>query len=252
MQKIERKNIVDGLLDYDEKGYLKVAINKVNVEDYDKDIIIPEAYTKTLQEVGPQGSDLIYHLTDHVWKFKDSFIAKFKNIYVDRTTDFVVGESNPDLKTNPHAAFMHARYINGDVKQHSIGYVTMKRDPRDKRVITELKLLEGSAVLWGANPYTDTLEAKSELSIDAIKSEIKEVMDEISGNYFYFKKHLKSGLSTEDTYFMGMQLNELYMKLDGLNHSLKELYEAKPTEPSTDTLPSPEQIQEAFKNGFKF
>ncbi len=46
-------------------------------------------------------------------------------------------------------------YEAGLINQHSIGFSTLKSDVNQKtgvRTITELKLYEGSAVLWGANP----------------------------------------------------------------------------------------------------
>ncbi len=56
-------------------------------------------------------------------------------------------------------------YEAGLINQHSIGFSTLKSDVNQKtgvRTITELKLYEGSAVLWGANPETPTLGFKGE------------------------------------------------------------------------------------------
>lgn len=232
------KSFNSPILDITDDGMVKVAFSKTNFKDFDGDVIVPEAYSKTIQERGPKSSkSLIYHLTDHSWKWSTSFIAKPKELFLEN--EYLVGVSDIDLKTNPHGAFMHARYVRGEVTQHSIGFRTIKQQKKgDYNEITELQLLEGSAVLWGANIDTPTFEAKSITpeSKESILSEIKALEDQM-------KRYLKTGLSTDDTYFMGMQISQLYMKAEKI---------ATITKPSTDTLPSMEQIKAAFRESIIF
>ena len=102
---------------------------------------------------------------------------------------------------------MHARYLKDEVNQHSIGFHTVKQEQqKDYNEIREIMLLEGSAVLWGANPETPTIMAKTFVSKQDI---IKEISD-VSGD---FKQYLKTGLSVDDAYFFGKHLEQLEQKL---------------------------------------
>ena len=63
---IQFKTISDSVLDVDDKTrVVKVAISEVGVKDLDGDVVDPGAFAKTIMERGPQGSKLIWHLTDH-------------------------------------------------------------------------------------------------------------------------------------------------------------------------------------------
>ena len=196
-------------LDMSEDGFVKVAFNKVNIKDHDGDVLTPSAFTKSIKERG----SMIYHLTDHVWKWTDSFIGKPETFMEG---DNLVGSTKIDLKGNPHGAFMHARYMKGEVNQHSIGGYTIKQQKKsDYNEITEFMLLEGSAVLWGANPETPTLMAKSFNSKN-------EFLEEFENLYADYKKYLKGGLSVDDTYFFGKTLEQYYTKLQSFDKDEKE------------------------------
>lgn len=223
MKSLVKKSSIDSpLLDIDEKGYVKVAFNKVGVKDHDGDVIVESAYKKTLSE----SSNLVYHLTDHNWKFVNSFIARPESLYLKN--EYLVGESKIDLKGNPHGAYMHARYMEGDVKNHSIGFYTVKQNKqKDYNEITELHLLEGSAVLWGANPDTPTLEAKS-MSIEQRDQLLSFLLKELDDAGNDFKKYLKTGLTTEETLFFGRRLESIKSEIKQLTQPLKN------TEPKID------------------
>jgi hypothetical protein len=84
-------------------------------------------------------------------------------------------------------------YDTGVINQHSIGFMSMRAEVSQNadtpRVIKEVKLYEGSAVLWGANPNTPTLNVnKSEIEIAL---EIEEEMD-------FYRKGLKNGKLSDD------------------------------------------------------
>lgn len=191
-------------LDMSDDGFVKVAFNRANIKDSDGDILTPSAFTKSIKERG----SLIYHLTDHVWKWSESFIGKPETFMEG---DLLVGSTKIDLKSNPHGAFMHARYMKGEVNQHSIGGYTIKQNKKsDYNEITEFMLLEGSAVLWGANSETPTLMAKSFNSKN-------EFLEEFENLYSDFKRYLKGGLSVDDTYFFGKTLEQYYTKIQAFD-----------------------------------
>ncbi|MCR9066277.1 MAG: HK97 family phage prohead protease [Cytophagales bacterium] len=234
---IRKTGVESPLLDIDSKGFVRVAVNKVNVKDHDGDVIVPEAYTKTLKE----SKELIYHLTDHSWQFVNSLIARPKDIYLK--DDFLVFDSEIDLKTNPHGAYMHARYQSGDVQQHSIGSYFIKASKKDDyQEVTELQLLEGSAVLWGANPHTPTLEVKA-MTVDQRDEALKSILKQIEEHYNSFKRYLKTGITAEDTLFMGRHLSQLHTELESI----------KATKPPHSTLPekmSSEEIKSIINSNF--
>jgi hypothetical protein len=85
-------------------------------------------------------------------------------------------------------------YEAGLINQHSIGFSTMQSnvDKEGVRTITELKLYEGSAVLWAANPETPTLGFKSEM--------IKDKKQELNNRLERLIKAFKGGKFTDETF----------------------------------------------------
>ena len=151
------KNISDSVKDVDEGSRrVKVAISHVGSKDFDNDVIDQGAYTKTLNERGPSGANLIWHLTDHQPSLK-SAIGKFSELKVEG--EYLVGITNIPNTTwgNDVLEF----YKSGHINQHSIGFKTIKQETvkgeNPYNLIKEVLLYEGSAVLWGANPNTPTL-----------------------------------------------------------------------------------------------
>jgi len=62
----QTKTVSGSVIDVNDKGrQVKVAISQVGSKDLDNDVIEAGAYTKTISERGPKGSNLIWHLTDH-------------------------------------------------------------------------------------------------------------------------------------------------------------------------------------------
>lgn len=153
---------------------VKNAFNKVGVLDSDKDIIDENAYNKTIQERGPKGKNLIWHQVDHSGSLTKS-LAKFQELYVDKTTGYLVGVT--DIRKTTLGDDMLEFYSEGDINQHSIGFSVVKRDVFNAddyttryAIIRELKLYEGSAVLWGANEFTPNL------SVGKMESKDKEAI----------------------------------------------------------------------------
>jgi hypothetical protein len=99
-------------------------------------------------------------------------------------------------------------YEAGLINQHSIGFSTLKSDVNQKtgvRTITELKLYEGSAVLWGANPETPML---------GFKGEFKETKENLSIRLENLIKAFRGGSFTDDTFaLMEIQIKQIQAEL---------------------------------------
>jgi hypothetical protein len=192
------KNVSDSVKDVDTSTRrVKVVISRMGNKDLDGDIIQPGAFTKTITERGPQGSNLIWHLTDHYPSLKNA-VGKFSELYVEGND--LVGVTNIPNTTwgNDVLEF----YKTGHINQHSIGFRTIKREPlnagtsEEVNSITEILLYEGSSVLWGANPMTPTRSAGKSLTKDEMKTEF----DSLSKEWGLLMKSLRSGTFTDDTF----------------------------------------------------
>ena len=157
--------------------------------DLDNDIIVPEAFTKTLAERGPTGKNLIWCLVDHCAEM-DYVIGKPEQIYIEN--DMLIAIT-PIIETEKGEDIIKL-YEAGLINQHSIGFSTMQSnvDKEGVRTITELKLYEGSAVLWAANPETPTLGFKSEM--------IKDKKQELNNRLERLIKAFKGGKFTDETF----------------------------------------------------
>lgn len=160
------------------------------------DVLFKGCADKTVKEIGPKGKDLIYHLKDHKTSTDDK-IGYLNDIYekdfalsdlglkMQGNTTCLVFDS---LVKEALCSSLYIQYIDKKVKQHSIGLQYVKifmciNDPNDSEhfanwnkyfqfvinkevitsvgyfwAVTEIKLYEVSAVLWGSNELTPTLE----------------------------------------------------------------------------------------------
>lgn len=166
---MERKNIYEKkyfslkALDVDTATrQVKVAIAQVEDIDRDKDVFAPSAFDRTMKNKGPQGSNEIWHLLDHT---PSSFSALSKFSEVGKIGKYIYGVS----KYKDSFAWREVAwplYESGDFTQHSVGFRTVKSEQRNGyREITEVELWEGSAVLWGAQPDTPTMDVRKSLTI---------------------------------------------------------------------------------------
>lgn len=145
-----------------ERRKVKVAIASFGNLDRDNDIITEGAATKTLMEHGPQGMNEIWHLTDHTPSLK-SALSKFEEMGV---TDGKLWGVSSYRDTFLWREVAWPLYEKGDITQHSIGFSIVNQKRYDSHnEITEIRLYEGSAVLWGANPETPVLEVSKNLGI---------------------------------------------------------------------------------------
>lgn len=134
-----------------------------------KDQIQPGAFRKTLAE----RKDKILFLNQHSWKEPHGF---FNELAEDQKGLRFVSNSLPNTSFSNDAMELYAR---GIVKEHSIGFRTIKStydQETEIRTITEIKLFEGSNVTLGANSNTPFTGFKS-LSPAEIEDMSKKIMD---------------------------------------------------------------------------
>ena len=179
---VEKQDIGYEVMDVDtEQRRVKAVWARTGNVDLDNDIIVPEAFTKTLKERGPKGKNLIWSLVDHCAEM-EAVIGKPEQLYVDgdmliAITPIVMTETGEDVLK---------MYDAGLINQHSIGFTTINSSVGKDgvRTITELKLYEGSAVLWAANPETPTLAVKSEVKKEQLATRLEKLLKAFKGGRF--------------------------------------------------------------------
>ena len=163
---------------------VKIAIGQFGSVDLDEDMLMPDAALKTIAERGPKGTNEIWHLVDHKALLSTNALGKFSELYCNQ--DHIVGVSCCK-DTALWKDQMWPMYESGDITQHSIGFSTIKSQQRGNvNEIQEIKLYEGSSVLWGANPNTPTLEV--------CKSMTKEQQEEMIIKRF---ENIRKGFKTD-------------------------------------------------------
>lgn len=152
----------DAVINVDEaagiiEGYFSVFGNK----DSDQDIILPGAYTKTLQE----NYSRIKHLYQH-----DSWrpLSGTKNGNLVLTQDSYGLRYKSTVSKTSYGRDAIRLHLDGVIDENSVGFQTLQAkevvDETGKcthREIIEVKLWEGSSVTWGANEMALNTSAKS-------------------------------------------------------------------------------------------
>ena len=228
MRGYQIKNISGGILDVDKGSRsVKVAVSQMGSKDRDQQIIDPKAWNRTIREAGPAGINEVWHLLDHTAKFASS-LGKPKEVsVVDDKLVFLT--SYKDTFAWREVAWPH--YEAGDITQHSVGFTALnsvweKHNGENVEVLTELKLWEGSAVLWGANANTPTLEVAKSLGI--YKDD-----DEPGKRIECMFKALKSDkFDDEAKELFRIELQQLYQQFDDLKKATSP--GGKPTNPELD------------------
>jgi len=199
----------DSVMDVDMvKKTVKAVWSRMYNTDLDRDIIVPEAYTKTIAECGPTGKNMIWSLVDHNASFK-SALGKPKELYVEgdklvavtKIVDTTIGED------------MIKMYNEGLINQHSIGFATVKSEydsNTEVRTIKELKLYEGSAVLWGANPDTPTLEMMKSIEPAKLKKSLTDRLSRLA-------KSFRHGNFTDETFsLMEIEIEQIKQQIEAI------------------------------------
>ncbi len=234
-------------LDVDSKNkQVKIAISQLEDVDRDEDVFDAKAYDKTIKENGPTGTNEIWHLLDHTSK---TFSALSKFNQLGREGKYITGISN---YKNSFAwrEVAWPLYEAGDITQHSVGFQIVKEEPRNEknvRIIREVKLYEGSAVLWGAQPDTPTMQVVKGLLNVEEDSDITaaEKIEQII-------KQIKKGRYEEDHSLLVIELKRIQHLFD--TKQVSKIFEpednstqdaTKATEPNEITLPEAKQSDTA-------
>jgi HK97 family phage prohead protease len=188
--------------------------------DSDKDMILPGAFKKTLQENGPGSiKQRILHLYQHDATrpvSKPSVLKEdLKGLYFESTI----------AKTRDGLDLLEM-YEKGIIDEHSIGYRVVKEQKKENHnELIELKLWEGSSVTWGANPETPFMGMKSLTPQQAFSK-----LD------LYIKAIRSNNLSEDGA----IQLELMFNQIKNYIFSL-----LPPTEPvkTTPTEPKPDELR---------
>jgi len=181
-------------------------------EDYDDDIIMPGAATKTIAERGPKGSNEIFFLNQHNYAQPHG-----KPMVLEAQERGIYFESK--IAPTSYGRDAMILYAEGIVVQHSIGFSTIKSDYDQNtgmRMIKEIKLYEGSNVTLGANPNTPFTGFKS-LTMGQINDQISKMI-----------KLLKDGSLTDDG-FGRLEIALKQFQLEAYNLGKNSLEDAEPT-----------------------
>lgn len=198
--------------------------------DSDGDVFDSKAFNTTISQNGPTGANRIWHLYNHNFGaainkpkvlLADNFGVYFETIFPDTTI------GNDTLKL----------YEAGAITEHSVMFnIIQSRQEaiagEEYTLIQEVKMWEGSSVLWGANSNTPTTGLKMEQAEAQIK-----LLDSLMHN----------GTFSDDTFLMIEKtladIKNIY-KGAGENHPL-EIIDPMPAKTSR------EELVKSFYSSFK-
>jgi hypothetical protein len=211
VENISKNNIDKAIASADLPNTLdvKVVINTTNFLDSHGDLHIngiwnkSVADNKTFLHLQEHNRDFSHVISDSAKGLVQSMTWKQLGLPYDGTTEALVFESTIDRLRN---GFMLKQYANGWVKNHSVGmrYVNLElainseadydkeykelwdkyypvvanKELADERgymwIVSEAKIIEGSAVVMGSNSATPTLENKQEPLDDTLDNEAEK------------------------------------------------------------------------------
>ena len=208
-----------------DEGSRKVVgyLSAFDVLDSDQDIIRPGAFAKSIAERGPNATTnrRIAFLRMHDWNKQ---IGKFLELSEDETGLKFVGQMG--RSTEGEDALKD--YQDGIIREHSIGfrYVDGKIDYNEEKDFYEIKeanLFEGSAVTFGANEFTPTIDV-------AKGQDKKEIIRILSEEMGAITKALRNGKGTDE------RLYNLEMRLAVLNQKYSDFFDSIKPGSETPTL----------------
>lgn len=210
------------------EGIITLYASSFGVEDYDGDVIENGAFTKTIRERGPQGSNSIKMLWQH-----DSWNPIGKPLeMVEDTYGLLVRAKVSDIRDGDYLKL----YYDGVITEHSIGFRPIKEMyDRDTGVntIKEVQLWEFSAVTWGANPNTPVVDMKT---IEGRSQQLAYLADRMAT----ISKAVRNGNYTEDTFV------QLEGELTRMNDMVKSLIEPSKDTRKKDSEPTYQFDQKLF------
>jgi HK97 family phage prohead protease len=157
MKQVEYKSITGKVKDVDEsKRIVTGFFTSTGTLDSDGDIFADGAFKKTIKEQGPTAKNRIWHLWMH-----DTFSPINKPMSLKEDKEGVYFETT--FPKNPIADMVLSLYAAGANPEHSVGFMTVdEATEKNARIIKQVRMLEGSTVLWGANENTPFTGMKAE------------------------------------------------------------------------------------------
>jgi hypothetical protein len=239
---IQFKSIALEVKDIDTAGRrVKVGLSGFGNVDSDGDVITRGAFSKSIQERGPESLTnrkikmLRYHDFEHE-------IGMWKSL--EETHDHLIGVGDLGRSTKGEDAFLD--YQDGIITEHSIGFMMVadKINVRQDgiRELNEVFLLEGSAVTFGANSDTPvfSVSGKDQYSIEYL-AKLNNRMDVLINS-------LKNGKGTDDRLFtIENQLRVIQQKYNSLI-TFEPVANDTPTLIIDEPNESREQLKQFFKN----
>lgn len=227
---MERKDLAGGIVDVDTtKNRVVMNWSAVETIDFDNDLIKSTAYNKTISENGPKGAGLIYWLTDHRAD-TDHVAGKLLELGMVGKYLQAVGQTIDTAKGRD----VLMMYEQGIIKQHSVGFIPVRTErAKDHRIIHEIKLYEGSSVLWGANSNTATVSVgKSLMTAEECASEMDLLV-----------KAIRHGKYTDETFgLLEIRLKQIQKNYEALIAAPSE-QDTRQDAPSDDDTRSEEAIK---------
>ncbi len=178
MKTIQYKSITGKVKDVDEQKRIVTGFfTSTGTLDSDGDIFAEGAFKKTIKEQGPNGKNRIWHLWQH-----DTFSPINKPYKLEETKEGTYFETYFPKHSIADVAF--SLYANGASPEHSVGFYTLDESvEKNARIIKQVKMLEGSTVLWGANENTPFTGLKAEDAADRI-----DLLEKIFKGYNFDKE----------------------------------------------------------------
>jgi HK97 family phage prohead protease len=114
--------------------------------DSDNDLTISTAFDKTIAESGPEGANRIRHVWNH--SRQNHPIGALQKMWRDDEYAYAISK----ILTNPDAVAVMEAYEEGAINEHSYWGRSFNTgvNERGGKLIKEIKLMEVSTVLWGA------------------------------------------------------------------------------------------------------
>jgi HK97 family phage prohead protease len=204
------------------KGIVQGYFSAFGNTDSHGDVMLPGAFAKSIAENGPNGTDRIAHLYLH-----DSERPIGKLLRLEEDATGLLFESK--MSKTQLGQDVLTMYEEGIIKEHSVGFFSVRdkytelRDEEDKisgYEFQEVKLLEGSSVVWGANSQTPVTSIKSDDNILARIDELEQFVrntaasDETVKSLLEEIEQLKStSLGAEESHSEPIDLVELYKSI---------------------------------------
>jgi uncharacterized protein len=129
-------------------------------KDLDGDVIEPGAFSKTIQERGPAGKQLIKYLLDHD---KNKVVAKMMNLYEDQKGLEIRGKNRKLMQLVKISRRWSRANLLTSIRLVSVQLKKCMTIKAKANLIKEVMMYEGSAVQFlGANPETTFIDLKNE------------------------------------------------------------------------------------------